>query len=46
MHRSVREKTSAYVAALDAIFAHNPAELAQTNLPEQWPTFREAINRF
>jgi hypothetical protein len=46
IHRSVREKTSAYVAALDAIIAHNPAELAHTNLPEQWPTFREAISRF
>lgn len=46
IHRSVREQTSAYVAALDAIFEHNPAELAQTNLPGQWPTFREAISRF
>lgn len=46
IHRSVREKTSAYVPALDAIFAHNPVELAQTNLPDQWPTFRDAISRF
>jgi hypothetical protein len=46
INRSIREKTSAYVPALDAIFVHNPAELAQTNMPEQWPTFRQAISRF
>lgn len=46
IHRSIREKTSAYVAALDAIMARDHVELAQTNLPEQWPTFREAISRF
>lgn len=46
IHRSTREMSSAYVPALDAIFAQNHAELAHTSLPEQWPTFREAINRF
>ena len=41
-----QEQSSGYVAALDAIFAHNSPELAQSKLPEQWPTFREAISRF
>lgn len=46
IERSVRERSSAYVAALDAIFAFHATELAQTNLPEQWPTFRERFSQF
>ena len=43
--RSSAEKTSAYVPALDALFARHPEELALTDLPAQWPTFREAFLR-
>ncbi len=43
--RSAAERTSAYVPALDALFARHADELAQTELPEQWPTFREAFMR-
>jgi hypothetical protein len=43
--RSADEKTSAYVPALDAIFARHGDELAQTELPEQWPTFRSVFLR-
>lgn len=43
--RSAAEKTSAYVPALDALFARHPEELALTDLPGQWPTFREAFLR-
>jgi hypothetical protein len=43
--RSAAESTSAYVPALDAIFTRHAAELAQTDLPGQWPTFREAFLR-
>ncbi|MDB5935782.1 MAG: hypothetical protein JWQ01_3126 [Massilia sp.] len=46
IQRSIRERTSSYVAAPDAIFARDATLLAQTSLPEQWPTFREAISRF
>lgn len=41
--RSAAERTRAYVSALDAIFARHAAELAQTELPGQWPTFREVF---
>ena len=40
IHRTTAERTTAYVAALDAIFAHNATELAQTSLPEQWQSIR------
>ena len=43
--RSASERTSAYVPALDAIFAHHSADLTGTDLPAQWPTFREAFLR-
>ena len=43
--RSTLEKTSAYVPALDAIFARNAAELGPTNLPEMWADIRLAIMR-
>ncbi|WP_426175686.1 hypothetical protein [Massilia sp. TWR1-2-2] len=40
MHRSTTEKTTAYVAAIDAIFARHCAELGQTDLPETWQSIR------
>lgn len=44
--RSTLEKTSAYVPALDAIFAHNAADLTQTNLLEMWPDLRLGFLRY
>lgn len=43
--RSAAERTSAYVPALDAIFTRHADELALTDLPGQWPTFRAAFMR-
>lgn len=43
--RSAAERTSAYVPALDAIFTRHADELAQTDLPGQWPTFRDVFLR-
>lgn len=43
IRRSASERTCAYVPAIDAILVKHAAELGQTNLPAQWPTFREVF---
>ncbi|MFC0132284.1 hypothetical protein CR105_21380 [Massilia eurypsychrophila] len=45
IRRSVREQTSSYVPALDAIFKSNADLLEKTSLPEQWPTLRSSFMR-
>lgn len=40
IERSVNEKTTAYVAAIDNLFAQHAAELGQTDLPETWQSIR------
>ena len=40
IRRSVEEKTTVYVDAIDNIFARHAAELAQTDLPETWRSIR------
>jgi hypothetical protein len=46
LHRlSLDDKTRRYVGAIDTLFERNQEELANTSVPEQWPTFRDHIMR-
>jgi hypothetical protein len=38
-------KSRAPLAALDLIFKHHAAELAQTDIPERWPIVRDQLMR-
>jgi hypothetical protein len=40
IRRSVDEKTTAYVAAIDNLLAQHATELGQTDLPETWRSIR------
>lgn len=40
IRRSVDEKTTAYVAAIDNLFAQHAGALGQTDLPETWRSIR------
>jgi hypothetical protein len=40
IRRSVEEKTTVYVAAIDNLFERHAAELGQTDLPETWRSIR------
>lgn len=44
-HQSRLDRTRRYVDAIDALMDHHKDELANTSLPEQWPTFRDHILR-
>lgn len=43
MFRSTKEKTTAYISALDAIFVENATELGRTSLPEAWSVIRGTL---
>jgi hypothetical protein len=43
---SLQTKSRACLGALDLLFTHHAAELAQTGLPEAWPEIRDRILRF
>ena len=44
-HQSLVDRTRRYVATIDALMEHHKDEVADTSLPEQWPTFRAHLLR-
>ncbi len=43
IHRSIRQRTTAYVAAIDAIFVGDAEELDKTDLIDHWHETRESL---
>jgi hypothetical protein len=43
IHRSLRQKTTAYIAAIDAIFIGDAAELDKTDLIDHWREVRAEL---
>lgn len=43
IHRSVREKTLAYVSAIDALLASGDSQVASTDIAEHWAEIRISL---